>query len=196
MPRLDVAVIGGGGAPSRPVDLHQRVALARRLLHDHTLDPADRVAGMLVTIYAQPLARVVRLTWDDVDTQGEDVSIMLGNDALLVPDPLGQLLRQLPWRRQVGIGGKVAADQRWLFPGRQAGRPQHPEHVRKRLAAIGISCRRVRNAALFELAREVPAAVLADMLGLHASTAVRWVERAGGNWTHYAAGRTTTVSAT
>lgn len=25
-----------------------------------------------------------------------------------------------------------------------------------------------------------------DMLGLHASTAVRWVERAGGNWTSYA----------
>ena len=193
IPLLKVAVMGGGGSPSQPVDLNRRIALARRLLHDDTLDIADRVAGILVTIYAQPLARVARLTWDHVEIE-QDVFIRLGNDPLVVPDPLGKLLRELPWRRQIGIGGNLALEKRWLFPGRQAGRPQHPEHVRKRLAALGINCRQVRNAALFELAREVPAAVLADMLGLHASTAVRWVERAGGNWTAYAAGRTTAAS--
>ena len=196
IPLLKVAVIGGGGAPSQPADLDGRVTLARRLLHDETLDIADRVAGMLVTIYAQPLARVARLRWDDIEVVGEVVSIKLGNEALVVPEPLSKLLRELPWRRQVGVGGKLALEERWLFPGRQAGRPQHPEHVRRRLAALGINCRQVRNAALFELAREVPAAVLADMLGLHASTAIRWVERAGGNWTSYAAGRTTAAGVT
>jgi hypothetical protein len=35
--------------------------------------------------------------------------------------------------------------------------------------------------------RDLPAAVLADMLHIHPNTATRWVETAGGNWTNYAA---------
>jgi len=194
MPRLVVPVVGGNGSPSRPVDLEQRVVLSRRLLHDESLDPADRVAGMLVAVYAQPVTRVAHLTLDDVAVSDDEVTISLGNDALLVPEPLGRLVRELPWRRQVGIACKLPARAHWLFPGRQAGRPQHPEYMRTRLAKIGINCRQIRNAALFELARDVPAAVLADMLGLHPTTAVRWVERAGRNWSNYAAVRTRSVT--
>jgi hypothetical protein len=47
----------------------------------------------------------------------------------------------------------------------------------------------IRNAALTQLTAKVPAAVLADMLGVHVTTATKWVERAGGNWTDYAAQR-------
>ncbi len=102
---------------------------------------------------------------------------------------IGSLLRELPWRRQVGISGKLAGDSGWLFPGRQAGRPQHPEYLRARLAKIGVECRSNRNAALLQLAQGMPASVLADTLGLHPNTAMRWVDRAGGNWTGYAAQR-------
>ncbi len=46
-----------------------------------------------------------------------------------------------------------------------------------------------RRAALLQLGAEVPPAVLADMLNLAPSTAMKWVEWAGGNWSNYVAER-------
>ncbi|MBA3430898.1 MAG: hypothetical protein H0U16_05395 [Actinobacteria bacterium] len=42
---------------------------------------------------------------------------------------------------------------------------------------------------MIQLAGQVPAAVLADMLGIHVSTATKLVAPAGGNWVSYAAMR-------
>jgi hypothetical protein len=44
-----------------------------------------------------------------------------------------------------------------------------------------------RRAALVHLAATLPAAVLADLLGLHPTTAVKWINNANGNWNTYAA---------
>ncbi|MGH2701546.1 MAG: hypothetical protein ACRDJ2_07190 [Actinomycetota bacterium] len=175
-------------SPLGPVDLNARWSSARRLLHDGDLDPADRVVGALVVIYAQRLTNIARLTVGDVSDSNGEVFVRLGKEAVWMPEPLGGFLRQLPWRRQVGIAGKLKQSA-WLFPGRQAGRHQHPSYLRTRLARIGIECNPARNAALIQLAGQVPAAVLADMLGLHPNTATRWVELAGGNWAGYAAMR-------
>ena len=106
-----------------------------------------------------------------------------------MPEPLGNLVRRLPHRRQRGASATLLEDP-WLFPGRQAGQPQHPEHLRRRLKALAINCRAQRSAALMQLAAEVPAAILADTLGITPRTAVRWAAEAGGNWTTYAAQRT------
>jgi hypothetical protein len=48
--------------PSTPRDAELRWDYARRLVDDDTLDPADRVAGALVVLYAQPLTRIATLT--------------------------------------------------------------------------------------------------------------------------------------
>jgi hypothetical protein len=40
---------------------------------------------------------------------------------------------------------------------------------------------------MMHLARQLPASVLADLLNLHATTACRWVDAAGGDWNNYAA---------
>ena len=37
------------------------------------------------------------------------------------------------------------------------------------------------------LAAQLPAAVLADLLGLHQTTAAKWMHQAGGDWSRYAA---------
>lgn len=185
---LEVASSDGRGAP-RPVDAEVRWALARRLLHDDGLDPADRVAGALVLLYAQPVSRIASLRASDVIEDEDDVFVTFGRERVLMPEPLASLLRRLPWRRQVGPSGKMPGASEWLFPGRQAGRHLHPEHLRSRLAALGIDCRASRNAALLQLAAHVPAAVLADTLNLHPTTATRWVKTAGGDWTRYAAAR-------
>ncbi|EQD56695.1 hypothetical protein B2A_05134 [mine drainage metagenome] len=44
-----------------------------------------------------------------------------------------------------------------------------------------------RRAALMNLASQLPAAVLAELLHLHPTTAVHWVSLAGGDWNSYAA---------
>jgi hypothetical protein len=41
--------------------------------------------------------------------------------------------------------------------------------------------------ALFQLATELPAAVLARMLGIHIKVAVAWQHVSAGDWTNYAA---------
>lgn len=136
------------------------------------------------------MARIVRLRHDDITDHDGDLSLRLGSEPVLMPAPLEALLRTLPQRRQTGPSGSVPAAAQWLFPGRQAGQHQHPEHLRRRLKAVGIDCRANRNAALLQLAAELPAAVLADTLGITHSTAVRWTKTAGGDWISYAARRT------
>jgi len=44
-----------------------------------------------------------------------------------------------------------------------------------------------RRAALISLAAQMPAAVLADLLGLQPTTTVRWMHQAGADWNRYAA---------
>ena len=44
-----------------------------------------------------------------------------------------------------------------------------------------------RTTALFGLATELPAAVLAQLLGIHIKVAVAWQQASAGDWTSYAA---------
>ncbi|MFJ9360814.1 hypothetical protein [Streptomyces mirabilis] len=44
-----------------------------------------------------------------------------------------------------------------------------------------------RSTALFQLATEIPAAVLARTLGIHTDVAVAWQRLSAGDWTAYAA---------
>jgi hypothetical protein len=57
----------------------------------------------------------------------------------------------------------------------------------QRLHAIGISPRQGRSTALFTLAAEVPAAILAKTLGIHVQAAIQWQKISAGDWTAYAA---------
>src|SRR5206468_6384345 len=55
------------------------------------------------------------------------------------------------------------------------------------LRALGVPVQAGRRAALTGLAAQLPAAVLADTLGLQPRTAVRWMHDAGADWNRYAA---------
>ncbi len=162
---------------------------ARRLLHDNDIDPADRVIGTLVVLYAQPLTRIARLRLDDIVDIDGDIHLNLGKEPVFMPEPLAGFLRQLPWRRQTGPSGHAPTVDNWLFPGRQAGRHQHPDYLAARLRNLGIPTRASRSTALARLAAQLPARVLADLLNIHINTAVRWIDTAGGNWTRYTADR-------
>lgn len=51
------------------------------------------------------------------------------------------------------------------------------------------SARPARNGALMALAADLPAAIIADLLGMHINTAIRWVRYAGRDWADYLAAR-------
>ena len=105
----------------------------------------------------------------------------------MLPEPLSTLVRELVTTRR---GHAVLGDQGtspWLFPGGQPGRPISADRLGQRLRLIGLRPAEARSTALFQLATELPAAVLARMLGIHITVAVQWQRSSAGDWTSYAA---------
>jgi len=168
-------------------DPEQRWTHLARLLHDDDLDVTDRVAGCLLLLFGQQQSRIAAMTTDQVTVHGADVHVRFGQHELPVPEPLGVLLQTLirDGRPHVGVGSP--AHTRWLFPGGLPGRPITASRLAERLRALGIRTQTGRRAALIDLAAQLPAAVLADLLNLSANTAVRWMRQAGGDWNNYAA---------
>ncbi len=170
-------------------DDQHRWNLARTLLHDDCAATiSDRFAGLLVLLYAQPVARIARLTTGHLRHVDGTTMLDVGADALQLPSPLADLAASLPERRPVGMAGDLYTDH-WLFPGRHPDRPADAATLMRRLNALGIYARGNRNAAMLQLAAELPAVVLADLLGVHTGTATKWAHEAGGNWATYAADR-------
>jgi hypothetical protein len=170
------------------LDSEDRWQIARRLLHDDALQLVDRVAGSFVLLYAQPLSRIAAMTTDQINRHDGTVSIRFAVHDVEIPEPLARLVTTLASgqrRRHVGIG--ATATTPWLFPGQHPGRPITPSRLGDRLSRLGIDARAGRRAALLQLASQLPAPVLADSLGLTATTATDWVKAAGGDWANYAA---------
>lgn len=175
------------GGPSGVIDTEARWEQARRLLHDNTLKPEDRVAGLLVLPYAQWPATISRLTPDHVDTDEDEVPIRLGREPVVLPEPLATLVLQLVTTRRghAAIGNQGTSS--WLFPGGQPGRPISAYRMGERLRQLDLRPAQSRSTALFQLATDLPAALLARMLGIHITVAVAWQRAASGDWTGYAA---------
>ena len=173
--------------PVGPLDHEHRWDQARRLLHDATLATDDRVAGLLVLLYAQRAATISRLTVDDIDTSHGTVTLRPGSIPVALPDPVATLTRELTATRRGHAALGDPGTSRWLFPGGQPGRPLSADRLGERLRAIGIRPAHARSAALFQLATELPAAILARMLGIHIKVAVAWQHASAGDWTGYAA---------
>ncbi len=166
----------------------QRWTLLARLLHDHDVDLTDRVAGSLLLSYGQQLSRIAVMTTDQIHHHADSVSVRFGSCDITVPEPLAGLLTELidTGRRYRGVGSP-ATPSRWLFPGHLPGRPITPARLGERLRAVGLRALPGRRATQLQLASEVPAAVLADLLHLSPGTATRWTRDVGGDWSRYAA---------
>lgn len=176
-----------GRATGSATDTDQRWALIARLLHDNTLELTDRVAGAFLLCYGQQLSRIAVMTTEQVHRRDDVVSLRFGAHDLTVPEPLSGLLTDLieVGRHHLGVGSP--ATSRWLFPGHLPGRPITAARLGERLRALGVRALPGRRATLLQLAAEVPAAVLAELLNLTPGTATRWTRVAGGDWSRYAA---------
>jgi hypothetical protein len=169
------------------MDQDTRWALVQRLLHDDTLEVGDRVAGCLVLLYGQQVARIATLTRDQVTITEEHVRLQIGAAKIDIPEPLASLFLSLIRDKRPYNGVAAPSDTPWLFPGVAAGRPVNASNLGARLRRIGVRNMPGRRAAMSHLAAQLPAAFLADLLGLHHTTAVRWVQDTGADWSSYAA---------
>jgi hypothetical protein len=163
--------------------------LARHLLHADGVDPHDRIAGLLVLLYAQVPSRICRLTADDVTSTDAGVSLRLGATPLRLPPPMAEYLRALLVKRPQTSAGKIAGETQWLFPGHHPGRPTNAMALAKRLRTIGVHPATDRPAALAHLAASMPPVIIADLLGVSPKTAVVWSEAAARTRAVYVAHR-------
>jgi hypothetical protein len=173
--------------PTQPLDDEHRWNVARRLLHDDTLKPEDRLAGLLLLLYAQGPSAIHRLTIEDVEVGAQEVRLHLGDAPVQLPEPVAQLARTVAANRKGHATIGALAPSPWLFPGGQPGRPISTTQLTQRLNQLGIRPNQARSTALFQLATEIPAAILARTLGIHTDVAVAWQRLSAGDWANYAA---------
>jgi integrase len=167
-------------------DADRRTTIAGTLLTQPHIPTADRVAGLLVTVYGQHLSRLVALRTSDLARRSDVVCLSRGTHWLKLPDPLGTWAWDL--RDQAGhssVQPPGDAGDRWLFPGSLPGRPLRPASLGNRLRRYGITARAARNDALTDVAAAVAPITLASLLDMHPNTANTWAEASSGSWARY-----------
>jgi hypothetical protein len=171
----------------------QRWQLLRTCLTDQDVPLTLRVAGALVLLYGQTPSRIVELTTDRITEKKQHTFLTLDRQPVLLPPRLADLVRQLaehdPCRRRP-ITERPGAPRTWLFPGGTPGRHADPGRLTKLLnEQLDIVVRPARNSALTAMAADLPAPVLAELLGVHLTTAGRWGALVKRDWSSYVVAR-------
>lgn len=180
------------GQPDVALSDAQRWAHVDMLLHDDSIRLYTRVAGLFLLLFAQPLARVCRMRAEQIGRNLDGrVTVTFDTFAIELPDPLdGLVLDQLARRGQASYASSA---EHWLFPGGIPGNHLATGSIRSQLVSRGIQPSQARKAAMFGLAAEIPTPILADILGLGTTTAVRWATLASRDWSKYTALRGTST---
>jgi hypothetical protein len=99
--------------PAGPLDQDRRWADARRLLHEEAYPAADRVAGLLILLYAQKLNVITALTAQHVLHEDGRTLLRLGSRPIILPP---RWTPSSPGSRP-GAGHRAAACSPSLRPG-------------------------------------------------------------------------------
>jgi hypothetical protein len=170
---------------SSPGSSPDRLAqLAQRLLDDDNVALVDRVAGLLVVLFAQPVTRICQLTISNVSDIDGEMTIALGPDPMPVPPALRTLIASYSADRVNLTTTNTATG--YLFPGCRPGEHITAMHLGNRLRQLGIT-RADRQGALTQLLSHVPAPVVAKAAGYSTGTTAARATQAGTDWNHYAA---------
>jgi hypothetical protein len=177
-------------SPGPALTESERLDRLAQVLHpDIDFAPELRLAAGLVMLYAIRPHRIANLARAAIINGPGGVTITLGTDPLLLPEPLDQIALEAVDARTIRRYGGPADDSEWLFPSPLAGRPIHPGTLSARLRAIGIDPRAARNTALADLALRLPPAVVGRLIGVRPRTASRWGGAANQAQAAYAADR-------
>jgi hypothetical protein len=158
---------------------HERVALVNQLLHDDSLALADRVAGLLVALYAQPVSRLCDIAISDIDLNSQPAAVVVRVARIELDDDTARLVRQV-------VQNQSGRNSSWLFPGRDPGRHAAAKTLIERLQRIGVTCS-ARVAAFHDLASQIPSPVLAELIGYNPNFLADRATALGVPWQRYAA---------
>lgn len=171
---------------------HERID--RLLDGDGAQDLSTRVAGLLVLLYGARLTQIQQLTTGDITTSAGSTLIKLAQHPLQLPAPVGALVNELAAAARNERRARTPNGEHYLFPGGQPGMPIHTATLSRKLTDADIPDRISRSRALLALANDVPAAVIAAQLGLHATTTSGWAKFAQRDWSAYTASRLESLS--
>ena len=155
----------------------ERSALIGRLLHDPEIPLLDRVAGLLVTVYAQPVTRITQLHGRDVLHFEHTTGILLGDEVLVLDDRVAEHVRRLTNRLDHPDG--------WLFAGRTPGQPVSAHGLAQRVRQVGVT-KTARYAAFHDLVTQIPSPLLAGLLGYNPVVIATRAEALATTWQTYA----------
>jgi hypothetical protein len=184
--------------PGEFLDEGRRWEMLSRCAHDDSLDTEVRVAAALVLLFGLTPTRISRLTTQDVIDRHGHTYLAVGACPLTLPPTIAALTAHLV-AKAVLHRPRILDDPRqvneWLFPGHIPGRHAQPTTLTERMfTALGLRVRVARNAALCSLAQDIPASVLAQLLGMQIEAAVRWSALVKPDWAAYLAARQTARS--
>jgi hypothetical protein len=127
---------------------------------------------------------------DDIRQHSGEWHVQLGESPVHEPTVLGDLLAQLLHpQRDPSTVGRAIGPTSFLFPGMTTGRPRNAKASTSKLTRHGITALAARNSTRRALAADLPAAVIADLFGIHINTAVQWARQGQTDWTSYLAER-------
>jgi integrase len=161
-----------------------RLELLARLLVDDQIVLSDRVAGCMVLLLAQPIARVCALRIDDIDEREGEIRLRLGDDPVVLPDAVGKLVTTLAGHRPHMLSA-ANVESPWLFPGHFPGHHISGSYMSRRMRALGVTSLD-RQAALRQLVGEIPGPIVAKALGFSPKTTARHTSELGTDWSTYA----------
>ena len=161
--------------------------IVQRLTDDESLALSDRVAGLIVVLFAQPVTRVTALRLADVHEHDGTIALVLGDEPVVLPERAAAVFSG--YLRERSSEETTNGASPFLFPGRRAGYPMIAAQLTARLNRIGIT-RHERQGALTHLLSEVPAAVVAKATGYSPATTAARAACAGTDWASYVALRT------
>ncbi|WP_104169311.1 MULTISPECIES: hypothetical protein [unclassified Cryobacterium] len=161
----------------------QRIELVRNCLDFQQVALSTRVAGLIFLLLAHPLVKVVALTVDRVERPPDGMMIRLGVNPTSIPE----LIAPLFWEHLSKRGNQQTANTgtEWLFPGFRAGQHIHHKTLGDRLPVLGIDPQRARNTTLQDLARQVDARTLIDLLGYSGPIIAQHAARSGAPMSDY-----------
>lgn len=157
--------------------------------------PSTSASPGPVLLFGMTVARISRLTCNDINRHGDDVYLTIGKSPVRLPTQLATItMRLADQQRDPSAIVTQIETPRFLFPGHMPGYPLNQTGFSTKLARHGIPTHAGRNTALITLAADLPSSVLSDLFGMHPETALRWTKNVGRDWTEYLNARATTLT--
>ncbi|HZW44291.1 MAG TPA: hypothetical protein VFF32_07865 [Dermatophilaceae bacterium] len=173
--------------PEITVAEDHRWAIVDRLLHDTSIKRYTRIGGLFTLLFAQPLSRIVAMKTSQISRIDDTLHVTFRTIAIPLPAPLDTLVTEHLNHRGMSLHGSRGTG--WLFPGGSPGRHLNTENIRAQLVQIGMKPYEGRKATLFQLAADIPAPVLGELIGVSNNNAAAWARLASRDWRSYIADR-------